>query len=159
MSVINRFNAIIGSTPNARIVSTCFAKFSIPCSRAATFSPTSAVFATPPCIFKARIVATITTALGLKPALRALMFMNFSAPKSEPNPASVITISANLRAVCVAIIELQPCAILANGPPCIIAGVPSSVCTKFGLKASFNNSVKAPSTCRSRTNTGSRSNV
>ncbi len=156
---MKRFNAIIGSTPNVRTVSTCLAKFSIPWSRASTFSPTSDVFGTPPCIFSARIVATITTALGLKPALRALMFMNFSAPKSEPKPASVTTISASLRAVCVAIMELQPWAILANGPPCIIAGVPSNVCTKFGLKASFNNNVKAPSTCKSRTKTGSRSNV
>ncbi|SCU54347.1 Uncharacterised protein [Staphylococcus aureus] len=45
------------------------------------------------------------------------MSMNFSAPKSEPNPASVTTISAKSRAVSVAKIELQPCAIFANGPP------------------------------------------
>ncbi|MGQ7073417.1 hypothetical protein ACUN90_16610 [Escherichia sp. SP-MK2] len=39
----------------------------------------------------ARIVATITTASGLMPAARALISKNFSAPKSAPNPASVIT--------------------------------------------------------------------
>ena len=63
---------------------------------------------TPPCIFKARIVATTTTADGSKPASRALMFINFSAPKSEPNPASVTTISDKFLAVSVANIELQP---------------------------------------------------
>lgn len=45
------------------------------------------------------------------------MSMNFSAPRSEPNPASVTTMSARSRAVSVAKIELQPCAMLANGPP------------------------------------------
>ena len=44
---------------------------------------------TPPCIFKARTVATITTAPGTMPALRHLMSMNFSAPRSAPKPASV----------------------------------------------------------------------
>jgi len=42
---------------------------------------------------------------------------NFSAPRSAPKPASVTTYSDNFKAVLVAIIELQPCAILANGPP------------------------------------------
>ncbi len=53
------------------------------------------------------------TAAGSNPASRALMSTNFSAPKSEPNPASVTTISAKSRAVSVAKIELQPCAIFA----------------------------------------------
>ena len=34
--------------------------------------------------------------------------------------------------------ELQPCAMLANGPPWMKAGVPSSVCTRFGASASLN---------------------
>ena len=34
----------------------------------------------------------------------------------------------------VAITELQPCAMLANGPPWTSAGVPSSVCTRLGCK-------------------------
>ncbi|MGU3126394.1 hypothetical protein ACVXZZ_00360 [Staphylococcus aureus] len=67
--------------------------------------------------FYARIVATTTTAAGSNPASRALISTNFSAPKSEPNPASVTTISAKSRAVSVAKIQLQPCAIFANGPP------------------------------------------
>ena len=44
-----------------------------------------------PCSFSALTVATTTAAFGLRPALRHLMFKNFSAPKSAPNPASVIT--------------------------------------------------------------------
>ena len=59
---------------------------------------------------RARTVATKTTAEGSKPASLALMSMNFSAPRSEPNPASVTTMSARSRAVSVAKIELQPCA-------------------------------------------------
>lgn len=39
----------------------------------------------------------------------------------------------------VAMMELQPCAMLAKGPPCTNAGVPSSVCTRFGLRASFSS--------------------
>ncbi len=37
------------------------------------------------------IVATITVAAGLRPALRHLMSKNFSAPRSAPKPASVTT--------------------------------------------------------------------
>jgi len=39
-----------------------------------------------PCILRARTVATITAALGLRPLYRHLMFMNFSQPMSEPKP-------------------------------------------------------------------------
>ena len=34
---------------------------------------------------------------------------------------------------------------MAKGPPCIIAGVCSNVCTKFGLNASFSKMVNASS--------------
>ncbi|SUA24835.1 Uncharacterised protein [Neisseria gonorrhoeae] len=44
----------------------------------------------------------------------------------------------------VAVTELQPWAMLANGPPCTKAGVPSMVCTKLGLIASFSNAAIAP---------------
>ena len=40
----------------------------------------------PPWNFNARTVATKTTADGFKPDIRHLMSMNFSAPKSAPNP-------------------------------------------------------------------------
>ena len=50
---------------------------------------------------------------------------------------------------------LQPWAMLAKGPPCTSAGVPSMVCTRFGLMASFKSAAIAPCACRSRTYTGS----
>ena len=55
------------------------------------------------------------------------MSKNFSAPKSAPNPASVTTYSDKDNPIFVAKIVFVPCAILANGPPCIMAGLPSSV--------------------------------
>ena len=39
----------------------------------------------------------------------------------------------------VAITELQPWAMLANGPPWMKAGLFSSVCTRLGLMASFSS--------------------
>ena len=45
----------------------------------------------PPWYFKALVVTTKTTASGFNLALRHLISKNFSAPKSEPKPASVIT--------------------------------------------------------------------
>ena len=45
----------------------------------------------PPCIFKARTVATNTTALGVSPDDRHFILKNFSMPISAPNPASVTT--------------------------------------------------------------------
>ncbi len=59
----------------------------------------------------------------------------------------------------VATTELQPCAILANGPPWMKAGVPSSVCTRFGAMASLSSAVMAPWALRSRARTGLRSRV
>ena len=46
---------------------------------------------TPACIFMLRTVTFMTTQSGGIPLARALMCMNFSAPMSEPNPASVTT--------------------------------------------------------------------
>lgn len=43
----------------------------------------------PPCIFRARTVATRTTTLGTRPEARHLMLKNFSIPISAPKPASV----------------------------------------------------------------------
>ena len=42
---------------------------------------------TPPCIFSALIVATITTQSGFRSDFLHLILINFSAPKSAPNPA------------------------------------------------------------------------
>ena len=72
------------------------------------------------------------------------MSRNFSAPKSAPKPASVTTISPNLRPNFVATMELQPWAMFANGPPWTMAGVCSNVCTRFGLIASFIRRAIAP---------------
>ena len=69
---------------------TCFRRFGIPFSRASRFSPFSSAFGTPPLYFRARTVATTTTAFGFRPAIRHLMSRNFSAPRSAPKPASVI---------------------------------------------------------------------
>ena len=69
----------------------CLPRFGHPSFTAVTFSAPKSALATPPFIFIARTVATSTTTLGAIPAFRHLMFKNFSAPKSAPKPASVIT--------------------------------------------------------------------
>ena len=46
----------------------------------------------------------------------------------------------------VACTELQPWAMLANGPPWMIAGVFSRVCTRLGMKASLSSAAMAPET-------------
>ena len=73
------------------IFSICFCKLAIPANNASTFSQAKSAFSTPPCIFNALIVATITTHEGCKSAFLHLISKNFSAPKSAPKPASVTT--------------------------------------------------------------------
>ena len=97
----------------------------------------------------------MTAISGFIFAFLHFMSKNFSAPKSAPNPASVTVYSPSFKASFVAIILLHPCAIFANGPPCIIAGVCSNVCTKFGLMASFSNAAIAPWAFKSLAYTGS----
>ena len=130
--------------PKRWMFSMCFLRFSTPLSRASTLGLPSSFSGTPPWSFNARTVATITTALGLMPALRHLMFRNFSAPRSAPKPASVTVYSESRIDSFVASTLLQPWAMLANGPPWMKAGLFSSVCTRFGLMASFNSTVIAP---------------
>ena len=72
-------------------------------------------------------VIGVAAASGLSPAFLHLISKNFSAPRSAPKPASVTAISASFKASFVALTELHPCAILANGPPCTSTGVFSSV--------------------------------
>lgn len=103
----------------------------------------------PPWYFSALKVATQTTALGFKPVCLHFISKNFSAPKSAPKPASVIQYSPSFKPSFVALILLHPCAIFANGPPCTIAGVFSSVCTKLGFIASFRSTEIAPSAFKS----------
>ena len=87
------------------------------------------------------------------------MSKNFSAPRSAPNPASVTTMSPSLSPARVAISELQPCAMLAKGPPWMKAGVPPSVCTRLGSSASRIRRVIASCAPMSRQRTGSRLRV
>ena len=56
-----------------------------------------------------------------------------------------MTTSPNFNPSLVAMIELHPWAIFANGPPWINTGVCSNVCTKLGLIASFMSNAIAPS--------------
>ena len=74
------------------------------------------VIVTPPCSLRARTEQTMTAADGTSPAAGHLMSNSFSAPISEPNPLSVTTYSASLRARRSARTELLPCATFANGP-------------------------------------------
>ena len=78
-------------TPNCFTLSMWRPRLAQPFFSASTFGLPSASLATPPCIFSARTVATITAADGFSPALRHLMSKNFSAPRSAPKPASVTT--------------------------------------------------------------------
>ena len=105
--------------------------------------------------FNALTVATITVAAGLSPAFLHFISKNFSAPRSAPKPASVTATSASFIASLVALTELQPCAMLANGPPCTSTGVPSSVCIILGFIASFKRAAIAPVALRSAAVTGS----
>ena len=139
--------------------STCCNKFGKPARRASKFSCARSALGTPPLYLSARTVATTTTASGAMPHSRHLMSKNFCAPKSAPKPASVTAMSDKAMAARVAIIELHPCAMFAKGPPCTNTGVPSSVCTKLGLHASFKRAAIAPSACKSCAVMGSSSYV
>ena len=96
----------------------------------------------------------MTLAFGLSPPNLHLISLNFSAPKSAPNPASVTTYSHSPSPVFVARSELQPWAIFAKGPPWIIAGVCSVVWTRFGFNASFITTATDPVALISSTVTG-----
>ena len=50
--------------------------------------------------------------------------------------------------------EFVPWAILAKGPPWIMAGFPSIVCTRLGFMASLSKAAIAPLALRSRAYTG-----
>ena len=69
----------------------CFSRFSTPFAKASRFSSLRSFSSISPCNFSALTVATTTAALGLRPDFLHLIFKNFSAPKSAPKPASVIT--------------------------------------------------------------------
>ena len=79
--------ATTGSRLNERMFSMCLARL-----------PRPPAGVNPPWYFTALAVATITAALGCRPAMRHLMLKNFSAPRSLPKPASVTTTSASFSA-------------------------------------------------------------
>lgn len=68
VSLTNRLMAMTYGTLNLRTFSMCLLRFSMPWSSASMFSLPRSALATPPCILRARIVATMTTQLGAKPA-------------------------------------------------------------------------------------------
>ena len=88
----NRFRATTGRSPRVRTFSMCFARFASPLLTASGSGPSgaAAAAASPPlpwCLSALR-VATMTAASTPTPATRVTMSMNFSAPRSLPNPAS-----------------------------------------------------------------------
>jgi hypothetical protein len=90
-SVPNRLIATTTGTPNCFTLSMCRPRLAAPFFSASTSCLPSESLATPPCIFSARTVATMTAADGFNPAARHLISKNFSAPRSAPKPASVTT--------------------------------------------------------------------
>ena len=90
-SVTKRLRVTTHGTPNLAIFSICFSRLTIPFLRAYKLCSPRSSLATPPLYLSALTVATRTTASGLRPAIRHLISKNFSAPRSAPKPASVIT--------------------------------------------------------------------
>src|ERR1051325_11557477 len=158
-SPTNRLSATTTGTPNFCTLRMWRRTLAAPrCAAAGSATPRRSL-GTPPCTLRARTVATTIAASGVSPAIRHLMSKNFSAPRSAPNPASVSTTSHRVSASLVATTELQPCAMLPNGPQWMNAGPPSSVCTRLGLIASFKSRVMAPWALRSLARTGRLSRV
>mmetsp|Transcript_27490 Transcript_27490/g.88806 ORF Transcript_27490/g.88806 Transcript_27490/m.88806 type:complete len:269 (+) Transcript_27490:2100-2906(+) len=86
------------------------------------------------------------------PAARHLMSKFFSPPMSAPKPASVTTKPSwptSFRPNLSATTDDWPWAMFAKGPQWTMTGVPSRVCIKVGIKASFKSTAKAPVTPRS----------
>ena len=117
LSEAKRLIATTTGTPNLRTLAIWRARFSPPWATAAGLASATSAPATPLCILSERTEATMTAQAGRRPARRHLMSKNFSAPRSAPKPASVTTMSASFSAARVATTELQPWAMLANGPP------------------------------------------
>mmetsp|Transcript_16838 Transcript_16838/g.63854 ORF Transcript_16838/g.63854 Transcript_16838/m.63854 type:complete len:426 (+) Transcript_16838:562-1839(+) len=165
VSVKNRLMATTGRTPNPRTLDTCLARFAHPASSSGMFSVLyssargwpGTTGGPPPCVLRARTVATMTQAPGRRPERRHLMLKNFSAPMSAPNPASVTTtpsFPARRRVIWSAMMLELPCAMLANGPACTITGLPSRLCMSVGLMASRISTASAPPQPRSSAVTG-----
>ena len=89
VSVRKELSVTTTGTPYFCIFSMCFSRLTIPFLRASRFSSPRFFLSTPPLYLRALIVATRTTASGLRPAILHLISRNFSAPRSAPKPASV----------------------------------------------------------------------
>mmetsp|Transcript_14808 Transcript_14808/g.41264 ORF Transcript_14808/g.41264 Transcript_14808/m.41264 type:complete len:252 (+) Transcript_14808:625-1380(+) len=166
VSVLNLFTATTTLTPNFLAFSMCFCRLTHPFCNNSTFSSVYSFWrgfpadtgGPPPCIFRARTVATITAAFGFNPLYRHLMLKNFSIPISAPNPASVTQNPSgptSLRAISSATTDEFPVAMLANGPAWTKTGVRSTVCMSVGMMASFIKTVRAPPQPKSSAVTGS----
>lgn len=78
-------------TPNLRALLICFKTFGMPFRSKSKFSSVYSeargapgeTVGPPPCIFKALIVVTSTTALGISPEALHLILKNFSIPKKN----------------------------------------------------------------------------
>ena len=145
-----RFTATTALSPNASTILRCAARFAAPRSSACRPPHSS-----PPARFIAFVVATSTTAAGKISPARQTMCISFSKPRSDPNPASVTTRSASFKPRRSAASELLPWAMLANGPQWTMAGLPSSVWTRFGLAASRSRTAIVPATSSCSAVTGS----
>ena len=87
----NKFIATTDCNPYLETIFIALIKFSEPLIIASSFFVINSFKSTPPCHFSPLIVATITAQNGLGPPCLTLISINFSKPKSAPNPASVIT--------------------------------------------------------------------
>ena len=87
VSVAKWLIATTAGTPKDFTLAMCRPRLAQPLlHRRDVLGPERRPCATPPFIFSARTVATITAASGCRPALRHLMSKNFSAPRSAPKP-------------------------------------------------------------------------
>mmetsp|Transcript_10087 Transcript_10087/g.42921 ORF Transcript_10087/g.42921 Transcript_10087/m.42921 type:complete len:393 (+) Transcript_10087:1070-2248(+) len=165
VSVGNTFIATTTGTPNFLVFSIWRVRFLTPFFTNSTSSLRYAwlngfpgeTAGPPPCSLSALTVATITAACGFSPELLHLRFMNFSSPISAPKPASVKTKPPSptmLRPISSAMTLELPDAMFAKGPACTNTGVPSNVCIRVGLMASFISVVSAPVIPRSSAVTG-----
>jgi hypothetical protein len=87
-----RLRATTGLSPRVRTFSMCLARFSSPALTAWGSGPSGseggALSPPLPWCLSALTVATMTATSTPTPARRVTMSMNFSAPRSLPNPAS-----------------------------------------------------------------------
>ena|GEM_PF-1002864 len=127
VSVENLFKQIMIGKPYFEIFSICFSKFTIHFCKASKSGFSKFSRLTQALYLIELIVETKTTASGFRSPILHFISKNFSAQRSDPNQASVITKSLTFSAVFVAIKLLHQCAMFAKGQPCTKQGVFSRV--------------------------------